>query len=76
MALVNKCDISGFIDYSDLDKTILGTKVILITKAILATKSILKARWKKIVKLHVFDSSCIHGETHFEDDGIQNYLVL
>ena len=44
MALVNKCDISGFIDYSDLDKTILGTKVILITKAILATKSILKAR--------------------------------
>ena len=30
----------------------------------------------KTVKLQAFDSSYLHGKSHFEDDGIQNYLVF
>ena len=58
--LVDKSDISGFIDNSDLDKKIVK----------LATKAELKSEQAKIVKFKAFDSS------YFEDDGTQNYLVF
>ena len=31
---------------------------------------------EKITKLQAFDSSCFRGNSHSEDDGTQNYLVL
>ena len=64
--LVNKCDITGFINNADLDKYV----------AKLATKSELKAEQEKILKLQALDSSYFRGKSHFEDDGTQNYLVL
>ena len=64
--LVDKSDISGFIDSSGLDKKL----------ATLATKADLKAEQDKIVKLQVFDSSYFCGKIHFEDDGTENYLVF
>ena len=35
-----------------------------------------KAEQDKIAKLEVFNCSYIHGKSHFEDDGTQNYLVF
>ena len=64
--LVDKSDISGFIDSSGLDKKL----------PTLATKADLKAEQDKIVKLQVFDSSYFCGKIHFEDDGTENYLVF
>ena len=64
--LVNKSDISGFIDNSNLDKKI----------AALTTKAELKAEKDKIVKLQAFDSSYFRYKSHFEDDGTENYLVF
>ena len=64
--MVNKCDITGFINNAGLDKYV----------AKLATKSELKAEQEKILKLQAFDSSYFRGKSHFEDDGTQNYLVL
>ena len=64
--LLNKSDISGFIDNSNLDKKI----------AALTTKAELKAEKDKIVKLQVFDSSYFRYKSHFEDDGTENYLVF
>ena len=45
--LVNKCDITGFINNADLDKYV----------AKLATKAELKVEQEKILKLEAFDSS-------------------
>ena len=42
----------------------------------LATKVELKAEQDKIMKLQAFDSSYFHGQTHFEDDGTENYLHI
>ena len=28
------------------------------------------------MKLPGFDSNCLHGKSHFKDDGTQNYLVF
>ena len=64
--LVNKSDISGFIDNSNLDKKI----------AALTTKAELKAEKDKIVELQAFDSSYFRYKSHFEDDGTENYLVF
>ena len=61
--LVDKSDISGFIDNSDLDKTI----------ATLLPKAELKAEQDKIGKFQAFFSSYFRL---FEDDGTQNYLVF
>ena len=64
--LLNKSDISGFIDNTNLDKKI----------AALTTKAELKAEKDKIVKLQAFDSSYFRYKSHFEDDGTENYLVF
>ena len=64
--LVNKSDIAGFIDNSDLNKKV----------ATLATKTELKAEQDKLTNLQAFDSSYFRGKIHFEDDGTQNYLVF
>ena len=61
--LVNKSDICGSIDTSDLDKKI----------ATLAAKVELKADQDKIVKLQAFDSTCFRCKNNFKDDGMQNY---
>ena len=39
-------------------------------------KAELKAEQDKIIKLQVFDSSYVRGKSHFENNGIQNYLVF
>ena len=44
--------------------------------ATLATKTDLNAEQDKVTKLQAFDSSYFRGKSHFEDDGIQNYLVF
>ena len=44
--------------------------------ATLATKADLNAEQDKVTKLQAFDSSYFRGKSHFEDDGIQNYLVF
>ena len=41
-----------------------------------AAKAELKAAQDKTTKLEAFDKSCFCGESHFEDNGIQNYLVF
>ena len=66
--LVNKFGIAGFIDSSILNKKV----------ATLATKAELKAEQDqdKITKLEAFDSSYFRGQSHFEDNGSQNYLVF
>ena len=64
--LVNKSDISGFIDNSNLDKK----------KVTLATKAELKTEKDKIVKLQAFDSSYFRYKSHSGDDGTENYLVF
>ena len=64
--LVKRSNILGFIDNTDLDKK----------TGILATKAEFKAEQDKIVKLQAFDSSFFRGNSHFEDDGTQNYLVF
>ena len=56
--LVDKSDISGVIDNSDLDKKV----------ATQATKAKLKAEQDKIMKVQVFHSSYICGKNHFKDD--------
>ena len=53
--LVNKSDIAGFIDNSDLNKKVV----------ILATKAALKAEQDKITKLEVFDWSYCCGKSQF-----------
>ena len=60
--LVDKSDISGFINDCDLDKKI----------AILATKTELKKEQDKIIKLQAFDSSYFSGKSHFENDVFQH----
>ena len=61
--LVNKSDISGFMNNSDLNKRV-GT---------LATKAKLKVKQVKIKKLQLFDLFYFHVRSHFEDDGTQSY---
>ena len=56
-----------FINNGDLDKKKVST---------LATKAKLKPEQDKIIKLQAFDSSYFRGKSHFQDDDIQNYLVL
>ena len=58
--LVNKSDISGFIDNYNLDKK----------TATLKSKSKLKADKDKILKFQAFDSNYICDKSYFEDDGI------
>ena len=64
--LVDKSDISGFIDNSNLDKKI----------ATPAEKTELKSNQNKITKSEAFDSSYFRDESHYEDDGTQNYLLF
>ena len=64
--LVNRSDISGFIDNSGLDKKIKA----LVTKAKLE-----QDKQDKIVKLEAFNFSYFHGKSH-SDDGMQNYFVF
>ena len=64
--LVDKFDISGFTDNSDLDKK----------EAALATKAELKPEEDKKVKLQAFDSSYFRGKSHFDDIDTQNYILL
>ena len=66
ITLLNKSDVSGFIDNSDVNKNI----------TTLATKAELKAEQKKITKLQALDSNYLRGISHFEDDETQNYLVF
>ena len=63
---VDKFRISDIVKNSELNRKL----------AILATKAELKAEKGKTVKLHAIDSSYFCGKSHFEDDGMQNYLVL
>ena len=44
--------------------------------AALSAKEELKAEQDKTVKLQACDLSYFYGRSHFEDDRIQNYLVL
>ena len=64
--LVTKSYISGFIDNSDLNRK----------TATLASKAELKAEKDKKVKRQAFYSSYFRGNSYFEDDGTQNYLVF
>ena len=64
--MASKSAPAGFINNADLEKKV----------ATLATKAELKAEKDKITKLEAFDSSYFRGKSHFEDDGIQNYLVF
>ena len=64
--LVDKSDISEFIDNSDFDKKMV----------ILVAKAELKSEEDKITKLQTFELSCFRGESNFEDDETQNYLVF
>ena len=61
--LVDKLDISGFKDTSDLDKK---------------KKAELKSEQDKTTKLQAFDSRYICGKNHFndEDNGTPNYLLF
>lgn len=63
--LIDKSDISEFIDDSDKDKKI----------AALATKGELKTNQDKVMKLKAFDSTQIRGKYQNENDGTQKYLV-
>ena len=63
--LVNKSDISKFINYSDLDKKI----------ETLATKAELKAEQHKIVKLQMYELSLFIAQ-YFFIDGSQNLLIF
>ena len=63
--LIDKSDISEFIDDSDKNKKI----------AALATKGELKANRDKVMKFKAFDSSHIRGKYQNENDGTQKYLV-
>lgn len=65
MGLIDKSDISEFIDDSDKDKKI----------AALATKGELKTNQDKVMKLKAFDSTHIRGKYQNENDGTQKYLV-
>ena len=42
----------------------------------MAAKAELYVEQDKILKLQAFDSCYFLGKIHFEDDGMQNYLVL
>ena len=64
--LVDKSDIAGFINSSDLNRKV----------ATLATKAELEAEQDKTTKLEAFDSSYFVSKSYFEDDGTQNYLVF
>ena len=64
--LVDKSDIAGFINNSDLNEKV----------ATLATKVKLKTEQNKIIKLQAFGSSYFRGNSHFEDASTQNYLLL
>ena len=61
--LIEKSEISGFINNAGLDKKIVAT---------LATKSELKVEQDKIIKLQVFDTSYFQGKSYFENYGTQN----
>ena len=65
--LVDKSDISRFIDHSGLDKKKIAT---------LATKAELESEQDKITKLQSFDSCCFRAKSYFKNDGTQNYLVF
>ena len=64
--LVDKSDISEFIDNSDFDKKMV----------ILVAKAELKSEEDKITKLQTFELSCFRGKSNFEDDETRNYLVF
>ena len=63
--LVNKSDISKFINNSNLDKKI----------ETLATKAVLKPEQEKMVKLETYDSSFFY-QSYFFNDGSQNFLIF
>ena len=64
--LVDKSAIAGFINNAELNKKV----------ATLATKAELEAKQDKISKLEAFDLSDFLGKSHFEEDGVQNYLLF
>ena len=64
--MVNKSNISGFINNSAIDKKI----------ATLATKGKLKAKQNKTVKLQALDSFYFCSKSFFENNGTQSYLMF
>ena len=64
--LVDKSDISNLVKNSDLNKKL----------ATLATNAKLKVEQDKTGKLQAFVSGYFLVQSHIEDDGPQNYLVL
>ena len=64
--LVNKSDISGFINNTDFNEKM----------KTLATKAELKAKQDKIVKLQTYDLSLFIGQSYFFNDGAQNFLIF
>ena len=64
--LVGIPTIAGFKDNADLNKKLEK----------LTTKAELKVEQDEIVHLQAFDSGYFRGKSHFEDDGIQNYLKI
>ena len=64
--LFNASDTSEFIKNTDWDGKV----------KILTANVELKAEQDKMVKLNLFDLTYFRGKSHFEDDGIQNYLVF
>ena len=61
---------------SDAEKSYFTSSDLDAKLATLPTKAKLKAEQEKIVKLQDFNSNSFCGNSHFEDDGTQNYLLL
>ena len=64
--LINKSDIYGFINNTDLDGD--TTKI--------SSKIRIKSRARSIEKLQTFDSSFFIGHSYFINDQSQNFLIF
>ena len=59
-----------------ITKTDFDNKLSGLTRKVTADKSKNLLVENELKKLKTFDSSCFIGKSHFEEDGIQNYLVF
>ena len=59
-----------------ITKTDFDNKLSGLTRKVTANKSKNLLVENELKKLKTFDSSCFIGKSHFEEDGIQNYLVF
>ena len=59
-----------------ITKTDFDAKLSSLNRKITANKSKHLLVENELKKLKTFDSSCFIGKSHFEEDGIQNYLVF